>query len=80
MLSADLQDTSLELVFFEHQLTLMDRPELWHRMVEYARHVARVVGTPGFLVFDGSVGEDDQALVAAGREPSCPDRAIWVDR
>lgn len=80
MIVLDGADSQVELVFFEHRLDLLNRPELWHAMVEYARHAARVVGTPGILVFDGSVGEDDQALVTAGREPSCPDRAIWVDR
>jgi len=80
MIVLDGADSQVELVFFEDRLDLMQRSELWCLMVEYACHAARVVGSPGILVYDGSVGEDDQALVAAGREPSCPDRAIWVDR
>lgn len=79
MIVLDGADSVAELVFFEERLGLLHRPELWHAMAEYACHAARVVGTPGVLVYDGSVGEDDQALVAAGREPSQPDRVIWVD-
>jgi|GEM_PF-3508676 len=70
---------NIELVFFEHRLDLIHRPKLWHRMVEYACHAARVAGARGVLIHDGSPYEADMDAVIDGDEPEHPDRVIWVD-
>lgn len=71
---------NVELVFFEHRLDLIHRPELWHRMVEYACHAARVAGARGVLIHDGSPYEAEMGSMIDGDDPEHPDRAIWVDR
>lgn len=73
------QYANVELVFFEQRLDLIHRPELWHRMVEYACHAARVAGARGVLIHDGSPYEADMGSMIDGDDPAHPDRAIWVD-
>lgn len=80
MLSYNEQYANVELVFFEHRLDLMNRPGLWHRMVEYVCHAARVAGARGVLIHDGSPYEADMGSMIDGDNPAHPDRAIWVDR
>jgi hypothetical protein len=76
----DEERANIELVFFEHRLDLLNRPELWHRMVEYACHAARVAGARGVLIHDGSAWDADMGSMIDGDDPEHPDRAIWVDR
>ncbi len=80
MLSYDEQYANVELVFFEHRLDLIHRPELWDRMVRYACHAARVAGARGVLIHDGSPYEADMGSMIDGDDPAHPDRAIWLDR
>ncbi len=79
LLEYDEETADVELVFFEQRLDLISRPGLWHRMVEYACHAARVAGARGILIHDGSAWEHDMDAVIGGDDPSCPDRVIWVD-
>lgn len=79
-LGYDEEAGEVELVFFEHRLDLIARPGLWHAMVEYACHAARVAGARGVLIHDGSAWEADMGSMIDGDDPEHPDRAIWVDR
>ena len=80
LLEYDEETADVELVFFEHRLDLLNRPELWHAMVEYACHAARVAGARGVLIHDGSAYDADVGSMIDGDDPAQPDRAIWVDR
>lgn len=74
------QTVDVEFVFYEERLNVVERPGLWHRMVEYACHAARMAGSRCIFVYDGTIGANDTERIMAGRDPSRHDQIIWLDR
>ena len=79
-LGFDKERADVEFVFDEERLNVVDRLELWHSMVNYACHAARVAEARCVLVYDGTLSLNDIKGIIAGRHPSRGDQIIWVDR
>lgn len=70
----------IALVMYEARWGIIFRPWVWYHMERYARHVACVAGARGILLTSFVCTMEDADRVAAGEDPSEPDRVIWVDR
>lgn len=73
------QTIDVEFVFEEERLHVVDRPELWRSMIEYACHAARIAGCRCVFVYDGTIVSHDAERIMAGLDPTRRDQVIWLD-